>query len=311
MRKYDNEIISNAIRLRKEVRLSSLEIALKLNIPVNTIINWIKPFKLTNEEIRKRHSREVVLKKFIEMHICKNCSKRFEIEVCINRRGETIPFDKDKTGNFCSETCARSFAAKTLKGKTKIIYCKTCNKEFVIPINSGEKECNVCKDKKMKHCISCGKILKKTNKSGYCKECHRKDKRYRDKMREHAIRRNFGGHTSKYTVYYKKLNGDVVFLQSNYELTMAIDLDNNKIEWIRPKPLLWKDGKGLQHKYYADFYIPSLNVYLDTKNDYLIDLHREKVHLVRKQNNIGLLVLGKNQLTWQSVLNEKNNALFV
>ena len=54
---YDISIQNNAIKLRTEKRLSTNEISLKLNIPKNTIINWLKPFKLTSEEISQINKR--------------------------------------------------------------------------------------------------------------------------------------------------------------------------------------------------------------------------------------------------------------
>ena len=40
-------------------------------------------------------------------------------------------------------------------------------------------------------------------------------------------------------------------------------LDNNNIKWSRPNPLKWKDNNGNEHMYYPDFYIPSVNLYIE------------------------------------------------
>jgi hypothetical protein len=34
---------------------------------------------------------------------------------------------------------------------------------------------------------------------------------------------------------------------------------------------IWKDNTGNEHRYYPDFYLPEYDVYLDSKNDYLIE----------------------------------------
>ena len=72
----------------------------------------------------------------------------------------------------------------------------------------------------------------------------------------------------KKTFIYKKLNGDEVKMDSSYELIVAKILDSHNIDWIRPKPIPWTDDNGIVHNYFADFFIPSKNIYLDPKNEY-------------------------------------------
>lgn len=126
---------------------------------------------------------------------------------------------------------------------------------------------------------------------------------YKKKMSELAKKNGFGGwHTSRSIEY----NG--IKLDSTYEVTFAKDLDNNNIKWERPKPFLYKLN-GIEHRYYPDFFLPDYNVFVDTKNDYLI--HRvnpkfgitdvEKIHLVEQQNNIKIYILDKNNLSWSSL----------
>lgn len=126
----------------------------------------------------------------------------------------------------------------------------------------------------------------------------------KQKMRELAIKRHLGGwHTSK-TIEYKGIK-----LDSTYELNVAKNLDENQIKWERPKYLLWKDQNGLEHRYYPDFYLPEYNVYLDPKNDYLINneskrygiTDTEKIKIVEQQNNVKIIILDKNNLTWESI----------
>lgn len=63
------------------------------------------------------------------------------------------------------------------------------------------------------------------------------------------------------------------------------------------------DGK--QHRYTPDFYLPEYDIYLDPKNDYLINNINpslgyndvEKIKKVSTQNNIKILILDVNSLT--------------
>jgi hypothetical protein len=127
---------------------------------------------------------------------------------------------------------------------------------------------------------------------------------YKQKMREIAIKRHLGGwHTSK-TIEYNGIN-----LDSEYEYKVATELDKNNIKWERPHYLLWEDYSGKQHRYYPDFYLPEYNIYLDPKNDYLINNKSkrfgitdvEKIEKVQEQNNVKILILDKDNLTWQCI----------
>lgn len=122
----------------------------------------------------------------------------------------------------------------------------------------------------------------------------------RKKMSEIAKRNHFGGwHTSK------RFNYNGIILDSTYEIAFAIDLDKNNIRWKRPKPLYYVlDGE--KHRYYPDFYLLDFDVYVDTKNDFLINninprfgiTDLQKINLVEQQNNVKIFVLGKKNLSW-------------
>ena len=127
---------------------------------------------------------------------------------------------------------------------------------------------------------------------------------YKQKMSKLAFERHLGGwHTSK-TIEYKETK-----LDSNYELEVAKTLDENQVKWERPTYFMWEDSNGLKHRYYPDFYLPDYNVYLDPKNDYLINNKSkrfgitdvEKIKLVENQNKIRIIILDKQNLTWKSI----------
>lgn len=147
--------------------------------------------------------------------------------------------------------------------------------------------------------IQCG-IIPKSFKGKHHTDAHKQ------RMRELAFERHLGGwHTSK-TIKYKDKT-----LDSTYELEVAKSLDENSIEWTRPKYLIWQDDSGRKHRYYPDFYLPKYNVYLDPKNDFLINnatkrfgiTDVEKISKVSEQNNVKIVILDKNNLNWQNIKN--------
>ena len=121
----------------------------------------------------------------------------------------------------------------------------------------------------------------------------------RAKMSRIAKDRNFGGHTSKKRIYFQKKSGEEVYLQSSYEIRFAEILECLDIDWERPDPLIWFDESGNDHKYYPDFKIG--NIYIDTKNDYLIVKDQAKVEAVRTQNKIDLRIVSKEQINEEYV----------
>lgn len=125
------------------------------------------------------------------------------------------------------------------------------------------------------------------------------------KLREFAIEneshKNFGRHKN---FVYKGVN-----FQSSYELTVAKDLDLHNIRWESAKRLPYIDNKGLNHYYTADLYLPDYDVYLDPKNDFLIENINpyfgykdvDKIKWVCEQNNVKIIILNKDELAWPMI----------
>lgn len=116
------------------------------------------------------------------------------------------------------------------------------------------------------------------------------------KLSENAKKNNLGGyrpHPNKGSRYKD------IWFDSNWEIIVAKSLDENNIKWERPKTgFVWND-KG--NKYYPDFYLPEYNVYLDPKNDYLIEKDFEKIEQSQLRNQIKVLILNKKQLQWDKI----------
>ena len=119
-----------------------------------------------------------------------------------------------------------------------------------------------------------------------------------------AKERGFGGITQSRWIDYKGKK-----LGSSYELTVAKSLDENNIKWDTCKRFNYIDPNGKARTYTPDFYLPEYNVYLDPKNDFLINKINpalgfndcEKIRRVEEQNNIKVIVLNKNQLQWNNI----------
>lgn len=121
-----------------------------------------------------------------------------------------------------------------------------------------------------------------------------------------ALEGNFETHFGKRSqhIEYKGVN-----LQSSFELRVAVELDSNDVEWVRPTRLPYTAPNGSQHHYSADFYLPEYNIYLDPKNDFLIDnvnpmfgySDKDKIQWVMEQNSVTVIILNERELEWKII----------
>ena len=102
--------------------------------------------------------------------------------------------------------------------------------------------------------------------------------------------RERAGRSKKFVV--KDSFGNEVCLQSTYELKCSEILNELGVKWLRPKSLKY-DGKN----YFADFYLPEANIYLDPKNTYKALCDQDKIRKVQDQNKVRVIVLLKDDLT--------------
>ena len=124
---------------------------------------------------------------------------------------------------------------------------------------------------------------------------------YKKQQRQLALERGLGGFNMRRGILYKDIK-----LDSSYEVEVAKSLDEHLIRWERCKRFPYKTVDGKLHYYTPDFYLPDYSIYLDPKNDFLINNINprtgikdvDKIEMVCKQNNIRVLVLNKNQLSW-------------
>lgn len=245
-------------------------------------------------ELSKKRSEELKNKWSEISHCCENCG--------IENDGMY------GSGRFCSQKCSRSFSTKNnrdeinKKRSLKLIGTKR-PKEF------GEriKKYNLERGEDVKNKISESmKIHISNNPHHLIKMIEGSRKRVvtddeRKGLSERAKKTGLGGHTSKNKLYYESKNGKIIYLHSSYEIMVAKSLDENNINWVRPDFIVWVDEKNITHKYYADFYLIYFDVYLDTKNDYLIKKDEVKIKSASEQNKVNILVINKNQLDWNII----------
>ena len=181
--------------------------------------------------------------------------------------------------------------------------CKHCGKEFTFGRGLGGHTFRVHTEKgkaASKKGCELAALANKGNKHGLGYKHSVETKEYLSDTRiKHLHKRKF---FSKPEIY----NG--VHLDSSYESAVARSLDENKIRWIRPKSLRYYDGIQFR-RYVPDFYLIDYDVYLDPKNDWLIKKDKQKISLASEQNNVTVLILSKDQLTWHKISERLNTSL--
>lgn len=126
-------------------------------------------------------------------------------------------------------------------------------------------------------------------------------------LSEIAIDQNYQSHWgTRHSYEYK---GETFI--SSYEVITLRSLDDNGVRWVKPKYGTFKyiDLNGKKHSYTPDIYLPDYDVYLDPKNDFLIENENpalgykdcDKIKWVCEQNGVKIIVLSKNQLSWEAI----------
>lgn len=133
---------------------------------------------------------------------------------------------------------------------------------------------------------------------------HPHSEEFKKKQSSNAKRRKLGGVRPSLWIRY---NGKT--LQSSYELQVAQDLDKNNIEWNTCPRFEYVDPLGKKRTYTPDIYLPQFDVYLDPKNDFLIEninprlgfSDKQKIELAMQQNKIVVLILNRKELSWECI----------
>ena len=257
-------------------------------------------------KLTKQHSKGVKRPKI--NYICPYCGQNILGQVDFRKHKTTCSEksrDTAKKGGWSCDVCGGTFRTRRLlSSHKKTTICGNFGKSQVHPLIDFT-------------CQFCNKIFiqrrkeYKTQHENHC-ECNPNAIKYRghphtDKSKQYlssiAKKNKLGGwHTSR-RFYY---NG--IRLDSTYELTFAKSLDSNNVKWKRPEPFLYRIGKE-EHRYYPDFFLPEYGVYVDTKNDYLMNhvnpryglTDKQKIDLVSEQNDVKIFILDKDNLSWEKL----------
>jgi hypothetical protein len=96
--------------------------------------------------------------------------------------------------------------------------------------------------------------------------------------------------------HFKNLNDEEFLLRSSFELKVANWLNVHGILWIQPKSIKYYLNNE-ERRYFPDFYLPAFNIYIETKNDYLMSLQIDKMNAVKDVlGNDNVIILCNNEL---------------
>ena len=73
---------------------------------------------------------------------------------------------------------------------------------------------------------------------------------------------------------------------SSWEVEMAKFFEEQNILFLHPEAVIWKDKESKIHRYFPDFYIPDLQLYVDPKNPLVVKQQQDKLNIVSTQINL-------------------------
>ena len=136
----------------------------KYNEHISKWVNAGIESTLNKQQLSKINNKNKLDQWLLEQHKCKTCNG---------------------SGIYCSRTCANK---RNLSDKTKQKISSTIKNNITHTTRTTHTTCIV-----HKYCLDCSKILKASNKSGYCINCYKHHKviseSTRQKLREAAIKR--------------------------------------------------------------------------------------------------------------------------
>lgn len=219
-------------------------------------------------------------------YILKNAEKKHQYELnpkyCIHCNNEII--FKNRNNKYCSRSCGTTHSNLA---RPKLKYNKR-SAEAIENIRLGNiKRSERCRQQYYTNpskCCICSIPLTFEHKGR--KTCS--DECFRIHTSNNMSNNpNCGGETN-----YKKYKYNNVTMDSSWEVDIAKWFDENNINWVREKInfFRWIDSTNKKRRYHPDFYLPEYNIYIDTKNSYLIEKDKEKIEFVKTNYNINLIV---------------------
>ena len=235
----------------------------------------------------KAYERNITLcrKYYSSPNICKCC-------------GKSVDWFR-RNNRFCSQNCAASYTNKTRNPLVKEKQKATLKKTLAVKpkIVNPTKKISLCY---FSYCKICNCVIRNKNTKTCSADCYGK------------LLSNLASVRMTHPQNGKTVTYNGIKLGSSYELVVAIDLDANNIKWTKPKPLYYTDRvSGKIKRYFPDFFLPEYNVYLDPKNDFLINhinpetgyRDLDKILWAEEENSVRIMVLNKKQLNWEFIRN--------
>lgn len=202
---------------------------------------------------------------------------------CGNKKCNKVHDGTYGSGRFCSKSCACSRTwtkadkekkSKAAKASSKLLEANSNPEKYRKAWKTRRANGNGRQKRKQKVCTYCKnsfESVRTPNGNGWrtwcSSECYAAIKR-----------RNYRGTTYRYKG---------VCMDSSWEVELAEWMDRHKIKWVRPEFLIWQSSNGTFHKYFPDFYLPCLDLYVDPKNELLVESQKEKLEYI--SNKVSLL----------------------
>lgn len=164
--------------------------------------------------------------------------------------------------------------------------CKTCGKHFETKheLYSHRQESGELTPRTARGgvCPICGEVH--TNKRKHNLESHKKGPhKWTDEEKKHISEMQLKNERRRIIRYTVEYNGNLY--DSSWEVEFAKRLESLGIDFERPKELLKYTLEGIEHNYFPDFWIPSIQKFVEVKNLYLFE-NDPKVKELRKRNDI-------------------------
>ncbi len=193
---------------------------------------------------------------------------------------------KSYSSRFCSRSCANGHSVnehQKMKVSSSLIFHHSESESFLLK-------------RKDKNCKYCGIITKSINNrptKEYCTPPCLKAKEKKSQAISLKVKGKTGGYRKQggrgKGCFYKE-----IWLDSSWELALAKRLDDLGISWERDTGkhrLPYFDESGNKKNYFPDFYIPSLNLYIEVKGFWTPGVKYKMLAVEQNNKHLNILIL--------------------
>ena len=220
--------------------------------------------------------------------ICKSCSKQFVVKY------------KSRKQKYCSRECVNnSFSGTGNPAYGKTYRSKETNPEWAQKISKTlvEREINKGNKNGMKNPEVAAR-QGKTRSHKFSSDPTWKEnasKARRDAWKSGKYDLSPVGRCKWFD--HIKPDGSLVKLQGTWEVVFAKHMDSIGIEYIAHQGIIkYLDDKLIERSYLPDFYIPSLDVYVDVKGSFFHDIQSRKFEKIKESNpELLIFLVTKNE----------------